>query len=45
MKGISFAILTILLMVTGLRAAEVEVLKPKGNLEIEAWPSIDDFAL
>jgi len=35
MKGISFAILTVLLMVTGLRAAEVEVLKPKGNLEIK----------
>ena len=35
MKGISFAILSVLLMVTGLRAAEVEVLKPKGNLEIK----------
>ena len=35
MKGISFAILTILLMVTGVRAAEVEVLKPKGNLEMK----------
>ena len=35
MKGIYLAILTVFLMVTGLRAAEVEVLKPKGNLEIK----------
>src|SRR4029453_4620044 len=35
MKRISFAILTVFVMVTGLRAAEVEVLKPKGNLEIK----------
>src|SRR4029450_8298282 len=35
MKGISFAILTVFFMVTGLRAAEVEGLKAKGNLEIK----------
>jgi ABC-type nitrate/sulfonate/bicarbonate transport system substrate-binding protein len=35
MKGISFAILTVFLMITGLRAAELEVLKPTGNLEIK----------
>jgi len=35
MKKYSFAILTILLMVTVARAAEVEVLKPRGNLEIK----------
>src|SRR5262249_62415307 len=35
MKGISFAFLTVFLMVTGPQAAEVEVLKPKGNLEIK----------
>lgn len=35
MKGIFFAILAVFFGVTGLRAAEVEVLKPKGNLEIK----------
>jgi ABC-type nitrate/sulfonate/bicarbonate transport system substrate-binding protein len=35
MKKYFFAILTILLMVTVARAAEVEVLKPRGNLELK----------
>src|SRR5262249_43158774 len=35
MKVISFAILTVFLTLSGLQAAEVEVLKPKGNLEIK----------
>jgi hypothetical protein len=35
MKEYSFAILTILLAVTVARAAEVEVLKPRGNLELK----------
>jgi len=35
MKKYSFAFLTILLMATAARAAEVEVLKPRGNLELK----------
>jgi ABC-type nitrate/sulfonate/bicarbonate transport system substrate-binding protein len=45
MKGTSFAILTVLLMVTGCERRKWEVLKPKGNRRDQAWPSIDDFAL
>jgi ABC-type nitrate/sulfonate/bicarbonate transport system substrate-binding protein len=35
MKQVSFALFALLLMITASRAAEVEVLKPKGNLEIK----------
>ncbi len=45
MKRIYFPILAMFLFVTAARGAEVEVLKPKGNLEIKLGPSLIDFTL